>query len=497
MHEGERGPTSAAAPVRRVGEAARATAARIASVRRAAGFRLATAGRRLRLAATADRLVLPVSATLDRELDAGRGFLWLPVAFGAGIVVYFALPREPSAIALVGLAAILAASAWQVRRRAAAFRILVILAALAAGTTVMKLRTEALAAPVLPREMTAAVQGFVAGMEAARGGARLLLRVASIEGLPPAATPRTVRVTVRTREEGLAVGDALSLRARLSPPSGPVIPGGYDFGRAAFYDGIGAIGFAYGAPQPVDLGPAPLGIRLLAPVSDLRAGIRARVLAALPGDNGEIAAALIMGDQGGISERAQEAMRASGLGHVLSISGLHMALVAGSAFWLIRALLALAPGLALRRPIKKWAAAGALAVASFYLLISGGGVATERAYVMFAVMLLAVLLGRRAVTLRNVAIAALVVLVLEPESVLSASFQMSFAATVALVSGYEAISRLRDRRLDLAEHDAPGLSGRALAWMGGLFLTSLIAGLATTPFGAYHFQRLAPLSLLA
>ena len=480
-------PPSAGAPVRKAGRAAKA-----------GGFRLAEAGRRFRLAASADALRLRLAAILERELDAGRGFLWLPVAFGTGIVAYFALPREPAAWALVGLALLLGGLAWRARRRGAVFRALVVLAAVAAGMTAMKLRTDRVAAPVLPREMTATVTGFVADVEAAaRGGVRIVLRVAGIEGLAPAATPRFVRITVRSRGAAIAVGDALSLRARLSPPSGPVIPGGYDFARAAFYDGLGAIGFAYGAPKRADLGEPPAAIALARPIADLRALIRARIIAALPGDNGEIAAALIMGDQGGISERAQEAMRASGLGHVLSISGLHMALVAGSAFWLIRALLALSAGLALRRPIKKWAAAGALAVAAFYLAISGGGVATERAFVMLAVMLAAVLLDRRAITLRNVALAAFVVLAIEPESVLSASFQMSFAATLALVAGFEVLALRRDRRLTLADPAAPGLAGHAFAWIAGLFLTSLIAGLATTPFGAYHFQRLAPLSLFA
>ncbi len=190
-------------------------------------------------------------------------------------------------------------------------------------------------------------------------------------------------------------------------------------------------------------------------------------------------------------------MRASGLGHVLSISGLHMALVAGSVFWLIRALLALSPRLALTRPIKKWAAAGALAAATFYLTISGSNVATQRSYVMLAVILCAVMIDRRAITLRNVAIAALIVLILEPESLLTASFQMSFAATLALVAGYEALRDRADRTLSLANLADRGLAGRLWFSAHGLFLTSLIAALATTPFAIYHFQRAAPLALLA
>src|SRR5262249_15827450 len=150
-------------------------------------------------------------------------------------------------------------------------------------------------------------------------------------------TPRTVRVTIRNGADRLAVGDAVSVLARLAPPSGPVEPGTYDFAQAAFYEGIGAYGFAFGAAKPAKLGAPPLAILLSEPIAAVRDGIRRRVEAVLSGDNGHVAAALIMGDQNGISDQTQNDMRASGLGHVLSISGLHMALVAGSVFWLLRA----------------------------------------------------------------------------------------------------------------------------------------------------------------
>ena len=180
-----------------------------------------------------------------------------------------------------------------------------------------------------------------------------------------------------------------------------------------------------------------------------------------------------------------------------SISGLHLALVAGSAFWLIRALLALSAGLALGQPIKKWAAAGALAVVTVYLGISGAGVATQRSYVMLAIMLTAVMLDRPAVTLRNVSLAAFVILVMAPESLAGASFQMSFAATIALVAGYEAITAWRDTRVNLDGRGKVGALARLRRSATGLVLTSLIAGLATAPLAAFHFQRVAPLTIAA
>jgi len=296
------------------------------------------------------------------------------------MLVYLNVPTEPSEIAVGGTALATAFLAWTSRRHVRLFRLTVAVFLVAAGAATIKLRTDVVMAPKLPREMTAVVTGWVAERQtAARGGVRVVLRVAGIERLAPEETPDAVRVTIRGKGEAVSVGDAIAVTARLRPPNGPVIPGGYDFAMAAFYQRIGAVGFAYGAARPANLGPAPLDIRLDEPLERLREAIGARVMAVLPGDRGRVATALITGDRGGISATTQEAMRASGLGHILAISGLHMALVAGSALGLIRALLALSSTLALRYSIKKWSAVGALLVATAYLGISGAQVATQRA----------------------------------------------------------------------------------------------------------------------
>jgi competence protein ComEC len=450
------------------------------------------------LAARARRAGLYFVDSLGRELDGGRGFLWLPVSFAIGILIYFIAPREPSAAALATSLAIAAVIGLLARTRFALFRFMIVVAFMLAGTTAMKLRTDWVAAPKLAREMTTDVTGWVAERAMSNGGGvRVVLRVHSIAEVAPEEQPRFVRVTIRSNTDAIAVGDAISVTARLQPPGGPVIPGGYDFARAAYYEGLGGVGFAYGAARPAGIGPPPLSIRLAMPLAHLREAIRKRVMEALPGDNGKIAAAMIMGDQGGISEVTQEAMRTSGLGHILSISGLHMVLIAGAAYSILRALFALSPGLALRRPIKKWAAVGGLVVATFYLGLSGAEVATERAYLMLVIMFVAVLLDRRAITLRNVALAALAILVVSPESLMSASFQMSFPATIALVAAYEEISARADHRLRLTDRRDAGWAGRAWRLTTGLVITSLVAGLATTPFGIYHFQRVAPLTLFA
>ncbi len=207
-------------------------------------------------------------------MEAGQGFLWLPVAFGIGILGYFALRQEPSLAALGLLTGGLIVAAWRMRLRIVAFRVLAVATAVAAGLTAAKVRTDAVAAPVLPREMTARVNGWIAGIqEAAKGGVRVIVRVHDIEDVEAADTPATARITIRSKTDTLAVGEPINVLAGLTPPSGPVIPGSYDFGRTAFYQRIGAYGFAYGAAALADLGPAPLGVRLGEPLARLREAI--------------------------------------------------------------------------------------------------------------------------------------------------------------------------------------------------------------------------------
>lgn len=439
-----------------------------------------------------------VAATFEREVDLGRVTLWLPVLFGAGIVVYFGLPREPSLIALVVGSALAMAATVTMRRRAGWFRLWLTVSAVLAGLTVVAARTAMVTAPILATPVTGDLAGWVESIE--RFGPnerRIVVRVLSLEDIAPDPTPYRVRITVRGSFDEVAVGAGIVGLVSLQTPPGPVMPGGYDFGRDLFYERIGATGFAYGPPDLVDLGTPPLGIRIAAPIATLREAIGARIEVAIPGAAGQIANALVTGDRGGIPDETAEALRIAGLGHILAISGLHMALVAGAVFAALRALLALSPTLALRRPIKKWAAIGALVTGAAYLVLSGGSIATQRSFIMLSVVLVAVLLDRRAFSVRNVAVAATIVLVLTPEAVLTASFQMSFAATLALIAGYEVLSDRRRKRLAIGPPAERTLGRTLLFWIGGLALTSVLAGLATTPFAAFHFNRTAPLSLLA
>ncbi|HEY0219426.1 MAG TPA: ComEC/Rec2 family competence protein, partial [Afipia sp.] len=304
-----------------------------------------------------------------------------------------------------------------------------------------------------------------------------------------------VRLSVR-KGTAPAVGSFVELKAKLQPPLSPMRPGSYDFGRDMYFQGIGASGFALGAIKTLE---APRGggfaLAYAKWMQDMRDSIDARIRTVLSGDNRAIATALLTGRRDAITTPVNDAMFISGLGHVLSISGYHMAVVAGVVFFAVRALLALSPVLTAGFAIKKWSAAAAFVAALFYLLLSGAEVATQRSFFMTAVVLIAIMVDRRAITFRTLAVAAMIVLVLAPEALVHPSFQMSFAATLGLV----ALVQIGVPKL-FATPDSSN-AARAALWGGreiaALAAASFIAGLATTPYAAFHFHRITPYGVLA
>jgi competence protein ComEC len=361
------------------------------------------------------------------EAGAGRLLPWVPVAFGTGIALYFAADHEPvlSVASIVAIA--LCALAFLLRRQKV-FPAVVMIAAVAAGFAVATWKTARVAHGVLARPMySVALTGFVETRDIRERTDRFVLRVASLES--PRGTIKLERVRLSVRK-GTApeVGSFVELKARLQPPLAPLRPGSYDFGRDLYFQGIGASGFVLGtikAKEPP--AAAGLSLRYAAFMQGLRDAIDSRIRNVLEGDNRAIATALLTGRRDAISEGVNDAMFISGLGHVLSISGYHMAVVAGVVFFAARALLALFPSLTVSFPIKKWSAAAALIAAAFYLLLSGAEVATQRSFFMTAVVLIAVMVDRRAVTFRTLAVAALIVLAIAPEALVHPSFQMSEA----------------------------------------------------------------------
>lgn len=433
------------------------------------------------------------------EAERGRWFLWVPVCFGLGVGVYFALPFEPGHVLAVALLVGAAGLKLTVRRGTVWMALTGLLLAMAAGFATAKVRTEFVRGPVIQKKTGFLVlTGWIERIEA-RGekGRRITLRLASLQGFEPKRMPFRVRIQSRFAGQPLEIGAPLSVRARLLPPPAPVMPGGYDFARAAWFARLGGVGFAVEKPTVLAGGPGPPPIlSAMARLERLRRTIGARIRGALPGPSGAVAKALITGDRGDIPESTLEALRRSGLAHILAISGLHMAMMAGAIFWLARAGMALVPGIVLRYRTKVWAAFLGLAGGAVYLMISGASIATERAYVMVALMFLAIILARPAVTLRNLALAALVILVWRPESILNISFQMSFAAVTGLVSVFEVMAR-RTRREPTESPGRLTVPRRVLGFFLGVMLTTVVASLAVAPFSAYHFHKIAQYGLLA
>ena len=451
-------------------------------------------GRALRL--RIERLWSSFTDSIERDLDAGHGSPWVVLSFALGIGVYFALPREPFVWATVPAALAMCALAW--RRRVAGHnaRAAIVLAAICAGLACADLRSALVEAPRLERAGVYDVTGRVVAVQRRQNGYRVTVRPISISRVAPDRFPRFIRVTARAPKTPPAVGSGVGFRARLSPPGGAVLPGGYAFDLAAYYSRIGANGFVYGTIRPVTLSPPGITLRMRAVLADVRSAISARIRQSIGGDAGGIAAALIVGDRGGVSEAAQEHLRVAGLAHVLAISGMHMALVSGAIFFALRAGLAAFSSLALGYPIRAWAAGAALIAATAYLALSGASIATQRAYIMAAIVFIAILSGRPALTMRSVAVAALAILIVSPEALLHPGFQMSFAAVIALVAAYEAWSK-RERHIDPERPTGSPVFRKLRFWIVGLMMTSLIAGLATAPIAAAHFYRAAPLGLVA
>lgn len=445
------------------------------------------------LARPAERAAL-WSRVLEHLLEEReRWFLWLPVGVGVGVALYFALGVEPPAwlgIALLLPIAVLLGREWQASIASggtARLPALIALTAVLAGLTAAQLRTHTVAAPVLERRGAYMVEGEVALVEARVRGQRLLLADPWIEDVAPQATPARIRFSIRDGDFEVWPGDRVRARVMLMPPSPPAAPGDFDFARRAFFMGLGAVGYALGEIERTSIADRRSLVEGLAGV---RQRIAEAIGAAVEGAPGAVATALLTGLRGGIPDGVWWDMQAAGIAHLLAISGLHLGLVAGTLFFGARVLIALSPPLALRVPGKKVAAAGALAGALVYLFLTGGTVPTQRAFIMTALVLIAVMVDRNPFSMRLVAVAAMFVLAWQPDSLLGPSFQMSFAAVAGLIAVYETGVAGRAER-------GSGLDWRLLLYVAGVAATTVIATVATAPFAIYHFDRVATYGIVA
>ncbi len=401
--------------------------------------------------------------------------LWLPVALGGGIAGWFLLPDGAAWGAFLCIAAAFALMGLALPWGGRAGRVLLWGGAMAMlGCTLIWWRAERVAAPVLARPAIVALTGTVERVEPlpARELVRWTLRTAQSD-LPPG-----VRVNVAEHDlpAGVARGAIVTLRARLMPPPDAAVPGAYAFRRVAWFQGIGATGRGF----------AP--IRVVVPGEAGNAGLRARltthVQSRVDGSAGGIAAAFVTGDRGAIAEEDAEAMRRSGLAHLLSISGLHVTAVVVGTMTLVLKLLALFPRLALRFRLPVVAAGAGACAAIFYTWLSGADVPTVRSCIAALLVLAALSLGREAITLRMIATGAFLVLLVLPESLAGPSFQLSFAAVTAIVALHE---HPRVSRWFRARDEAVVV--RLRRGLASLILTGLVVEAALMPIGLYHFHK--------
>ncbi len=443
--------------------------------------------------------------TLNNERS--RWFLWTPCFLGLGIALYFILPSEPHwGVAIASLAFSLG-SLLLTPRSTLGLVLSGIILWCGFGFFLAKTRTHIVATPVVtPVNKSYTIKGWVVDIKKLPDKQkdkrnRLLIHLHSMSDknkktLPPQKTPQQIRVTTLKQKQPIQIGDFIQIAAILRPPPPPVWPGGFDYARHLWFAKIGGMGFAISPAKKIksDLS-VPLSLKLKTYSAALRKQIADNIQNIIPGRYGALAIALITGDRSHIAEKDLEALRNSGLAHILAISGLHMAIMAGTIYWLIRFILTAFPTIALKTNVRTIAATFALVGAVYYLFISGAGISTQRAFIMTSVMLIAIILKRPAVTLRNIALAALVILLLRPESIIDVGFQMSFAAVIALVSIYETFSKARERKIREGQIVSPP-SSLPIRYIGGIASTTAIAGIAVAPIAVYHFHQINQFSLL-
>jgi competence protein ComEC len=437
--------------------------------------------------------------------QADQAFLWTPVAFGVGSATYLGLKVEPPlwpAACLAGLAIAVAIGL----RRWGRSRGLAIVSALAAvcicGFVAGKLRTDIAAAPIVPAKLgVVPLEGWVVDVATPSDtGQRLLIAPVWIARIGPSRTPKRIRLVVPPGSV-LGPGQAIRVLALLDPPPGPAAPGAYDFARDAWFDGLGGVGKAMKPPEAIDLSPAPWRLRLGMAVNALRWSLAQRLAGDLedlmgPNDGGAtgLAVTVATSHEDWLDSQSRDDLRYSGLAHMLAIAGLHTAAVSGFVFFALRFAVAAWPWLALRVNGKKLAALGGLLAVAVYLTLSGAHPPARRAAITAGVAFIAILLDRRAISLHSLAIAALLVLLMEPEVVVSPGFEMSFCATASLV----ALAEIWPRGQRPVGLPWPLLALQSLRdWTLAMIMVSFVAGMATGPFSIQHFNRVANYGVFA
>lgn len=426
--------------------------------------------------------------TENWQEDKARRNLWLPVLFSFGIAIYFSLKFELSKWITLGFIEGLIVLAIIFRHHINILKFFGCLAVILAGFTIVQLKTIWLSEnnSVIPTE-TFYLKGKIEKIDTNyQGRKRFILR--DVKDFDGNLYKGKYRITQRSKNADAKIGECVEMVAKIMPLSKEVMVGGYQFDRKGFFEGLKASGFAESRWFKTDC-ENQSKFDFNAFIGNLRQDIAHRIKSILPKNEASIASAIIAGERGEIDEKQYEAYRNSGLAHFLSISGLHMSMLAGLMFFLIRFILSFVPAVSLRIDTKKISAVFAIILSFIYLLISGQAIPAERAFIMTFVVLLGVLFNRRAISMQTICLAGFIVLVLSPQVLVSASFQMSFAAVMGLVAFYEKTSNAISKFLNIG-----GLHKYiriVVLYVLGVVISDFIASLMTLPFAVYHFNMIA------
>lgn len=412
-----------------------------------------------------------------------RWFPWLAVLFASGIGLYFVLPQEPLLWLTLGVWEALVFAAIILRDHRSALIVIALISLIAFGFGYMQLKAVYLSKQEqVKTEQDLYISGTVEELDYnSKGKQRLVLT--QMKDFDENEIKGRYKITLQSKKESFNIGDEVELAARVDAPSPAVMVGGYQFDRKTFFDGINGTGFALS--RTFKLGEDKSGENKPL-IEKIRSKIVNRIESVLPADEAGIATALIAGERFGISDKITEDYQNSGLAHFLSISGLHMSMLAGFMFLLVRSIIAAIPPLALRVDSKKISAIIAVILSAIYLAISGGAIPTQRAFIMTFIVLLGIMFSRQAISMRTISWAAIIVLLITPQALIGASFQMSFAAVVALIAFYESSWKGLIHR-----EQKSGFFALCKAYIIGILVSDFIASVATLPFSIYHFNKIA------
>lgn len=428
------------------------------------------------------------------KIEQSQLFYWLPALFGAGMALYYALKHEPGTwLYTTPLLFLPAFLLWRIRYLSqtiitACTVLTLCLALIGSGAAYAKWRTSLkdvrlLATPLSIRP----IEGVVDTIEHLEHGLRITLSDIKVAHVDAKTVPKRVRVSLRAKTvPDIEIGQRISLRAALLPPSGPVMENAFDFSRYFFFRGIGAVGYAL---MPITVLEPSTHNGFFAFWRNARDHLTARIHAYLPGIQGAIASGLITGDDSAIPQTIYEELRAANLIHIIAISGSHLVVIAGIIFICLRSVLVFIPHYGLRPYVKQMVAILTWVAISCYLAITGFELSAVRAHVMLSLLLFAVVLCREVYAMRSIALAAIVMLIFDPSDIIEPGFQLSFAATFALIAAFDSVFKRRSaselRIIKLFD---------IISFM---FLTTFIAEMATAPFVIFHFNNFALYGVIA